>query len=131
MIELCLTKQRGTTLLGVYRGLKLKTRNTGWAVEVVRCSVEELRQADRWPVLLPIRLQSSPVFGSWKTDEWSESLTASNHTVVLFGFTKDGRVEIGDPSNDEYGRTLWTAHDLKQRWCGEGLRLVQRDPRLD
>jgi hypothetical protein len=75
-------------------------------------------------------LESSPVFGSGKTGKSSESLPASNHTVVLFGFTKDGRVEIGDPSNDEFGRTLWTAHDLNQRWCGEGFRLVQR-PRPD
>jgi hypothetical protein len=126
MMDLCLTTERGTPPLGLYRGMRLKTRNTRWAVEVVRCSVEELRQADSWPVLVPVRLEGSRVLGSGNTGKGQGSLPGADHTVVLFGFTEDGRVEIGDPADSLSGRE-WTIDELKERWCGEGLRLIKRD----
>ncbi len=46
------------------------------------------------------------------------------HTVVVFGFTDDGRVEVGDPA---VGREHWTVDDLRVLWNGEGLRFVRRD----
>jgi hypothetical protein len=45
------------------------------------------------------------------------------HTVVLFGVTSDGKVDIGDPS---VGRELWDVADLNVLWQGNGFRLVAR-----
>jgi hypothetical protein len=57
MAELCLTGRRGTSLLGLYRGLKLKTGQTDWDVEVVRCTAEELRRPDSCPLIASVRLE--------------------------------------------------------------------------
>ena len=123
MMDLCLTRKHGTPLLGLYRGLKIKTGDTEWDVAVVRGSLEELRRAASRPILLRTRLDRATVRGpipaSEKLRPW---LRRRNHTVVFYGFTEDGKVEIGDPA---VGRTKWTLDDLKRRWCGEGLQLVQ------
>ena len=59
MVELCLTRADGTPALGLYRGLKLKTRGTPWNVEVFRSGLEDLRNADRWPVILLVDVLTS------------------------------------------------------------------------
>ena len=122
MTQLCLTSKRGTPLLGVYRGLKLKTRDTQWEVEVVRSSVDQLRQGNSFPVVVPVRLESPPVMGAG----W---LRGQDHAVVLFGFTRDDRAVVGDPTLRYRGRTLWTVEELRQRRRGEALRLVTRKPK--
>lgn len=126
MMDLCLTRRHGTPLLGLYRGLKIKTRDTEWDVAVVRGSLEQIRRAASRPILLRIRLDRTtrvdgPTPASQKLGPW---LRRRNHTVVFFGFTEDGKVKIGDPA---VGHTKWTLDDLQRRWCGEGLQLVKRN----
>ena len=47
MSDLCLTTKSGTPSLGLYRGLKLKTNDTPWDVEVVRGDLEQLCESGR------------------------------------------------------------------------------------
>ena len=128
MMDLCLTRKHGTPLLGLYRGLKIKTRHTDWDVAVVRGSLEELRRAASRPILLRIRFDRATVVGpipaSEKLGPW---LRRRNHTVVFYGFTENGEVEIGDPA---VGHTKYTLDDLKRRWVGEGLQLVKRNRKV-
>ena len=126
MMELCLTHDHGTPWLGLYRGLKLKTRNTALDVKVVRGTLDDLRRQTTSPVLLRLRPERSRwTFLTGNGDpDWSEP-PDSDHAVVLFGFTRDGRAEIGDPADDR-GRTLWTVDELLRRWGGLGLQLVSR-----
>lgn len=127
MAELCLTRSKGTPILGLFRGLKLKTRQSGWDVEVFRCGLEELRREGRFPVLLPVRVGEISVVNSNRKRVRVSQMRARSHAVVLFGFTEDGRAEIGDPSRAwDNGRVLWPADELQAAYCGEGLRLVQR-----
>jgi hypothetical protein len=44
----------------------------------------------------------------------------------MFRFTEDGQADIGDPANILQARSQWPLEVLKQRWTGEGLRLVRR-----
>ncbi len=129
MMDLCLTRKHGTPLLGLYRGLKIKTRDTEWDVAVVRGSLDELRRAASRPILLRIRLdrvtvQDGPLPANERLGPW---LRRRNHTVVFYGFTEDGQAEIGDPA---VGHTKCTLHDLKRRWVGEGLQLVKRNRKV-
>jgi hypothetical protein len=45
------------------------------------------------------------------------------HSIVLFGFTPDGRAEIGDPFS---GRQTWTFKQLSQLYRGQGIALIHK-----
>jgi len=123
MIGLSLTRQGGTPSLGLYRGLKLKTRGTPWDVEVVRGRFEDLLDEPGGPVVLRMRLPNDP----HAYPEWLERLNLApdaGHAMVLYGPGGDGRVLMGDPSE---GLRRWPVEDIKARWRGEGLRLVRRE----
>jgi len=123
MAELCLTR-KGTSWLGLYRGLKLKTQGTSWDVEMVRCSVDELvRFADR-PMIAEVGLQdddrADPTFRS--EFGWAPG---RKHSVVLSGFSATGRAKIIDPA-PMIGREEWDTATLRVLWRGYGLRLIER-----
>ena len=122
MSRLCLTSKAGTSPLGLYRGLKLKTRDTARDVEIVRGSVEELCQADSYPVIMNPRIEPESCIGEREGLEptW---LPKVKHAVVILGVTPRGRVLIGDPC---CGYVEWSLDDLRRRWSGVGLRLVER-----
>ncbi|NLX98855.1 MAG: hypothetical protein GXY83_22095 [Rhodopirellula sp.] len=118
MTELCLTGGTGTAPLGIYRGLRLKTRGTSWRVEVVSGTLDDLRRCDQWPVLGLLRKQEEP---SRAALPW---LSRVGHTVVIYGFTDTGTLDVGDPG---FGRSFWKAEELAARWEGTGIRLVPRE----
>jgi len=122
MSALCLTRRDGTTALGLYRGLKIKTRGTRWKVEVFRTDIEGLRSERAWPAILvvglPRRRNVDPVYARGRG--WKPGRV---HSVVAYGFSGDGVVQVADPS---VGREVWRVADLATLWRGEGLRLVER-----
>ena len=122
MINLCLTRRQGTPSLGLYRGLKLKARASGWDVEVVRCSVEDLCGELSEPVLLRFRLPEEAGAAPEFLERWGWAPDAG-HAVVLYRICADGRAETGDPA---VGIHKITPEALQARWRGEGLRLVRR-----
>jgi hypothetical protein len=121
MATLCLTRDAGTSMLGLYRGLKLKTRGTRWDVEAFRGNIESLR-SEPGPVILSVRLDPAPGVDARYQQLWGWAPGVS-HTVVFFGFQSDGKTDIGDPA---VGREYWREDDVRVLWHGEGLRLVRR-----
>jgi hypothetical protein len=128
MAELCLTR-RGTSWLGIYRGLKLKTQGTRWDVEVVRCSREELPKHCDSPLLIDVGLESGQHVDQAFREEygWRPGL---NHSVLLTGFTSDAHAMIVDPM-PMIGREEWDPATFKLLWRGYGMRLVERQPIRD
>jgi hypothetical protein len=122
MAQLCLTTSRGTTALGLYRGLKRKTAGTAWDVEPFQLDPASLRKLDG-PAVLNVRLDPAPGVDPRYDRLWGWTPGVS-HTVVFFGFAPDGKVNIGDPA---IGREQWLDGDLRVLWHGEGLRLVPRN----
>ena len=123
MIRLCLTNRKGTLVLGLYRGLKLKTRGTDWRVEVVGGNLANLRKKVRaGPLILMAGLPRGGVDDPRFERDWGWR-PGQAHAVVLFGFTADSRVEIGDPS---VGREHWRVEDLQVLWRGQALCLTRR-----
>jgi len=122
MADLCLTRI-GTSRLGLYRGLKLKTAETGYRVEVFSGDVAKLRaKVADGPVILFVGLRrglrADPRYArNWG---WTPGL---RHVVVLFGFKEGGFIEVGDPS---VGRERWRTRALDVLWDGQGLQLVPR-----
>jgi hypothetical protein len=122
MAWLCLTGMRGTSDLGLYRGLRVKTRGTPWAVTAFHTDVEGLRQLTG-PAILTVRLEAGADVDPRYEQLWGWTPGVS-HTVVFFGFTDDGeKVVIGDPGT---GREHWSVRDLHVLWHGDGLRLAAR-----
>jgi hypothetical protein len=121
MAELCLTRPAGTSMHGLYRGLKMKTAGTGRAVEAVRGDLDTLR-AQRGPVILSVKLQPRSDVDPRYEQLWGWTPGVA-HTVVFYGFRPDGKAEIGDPA---VGREHWRVQDLQVLWQGDGLRLVRR-----
>jgi hypothetical protein len=122
MIDLCLTDANGTPPLGLYRGLKIKTRNTPWRVQVVHGRFEELVKTEPWPVLMLISHETMTPKGAPNPPGFRLSRRA-DHAILVFGLTDEGEAVIGDPA---LGKKRWTLDRLKASWHGEGLRLVKR-----
>lgn len=122
MMELCLTGHDGTPQLGLYRGLKLKTQGTPYAVRVFRTSIDELLKTDQWPVLLVVYLDPKAKVDPRYQQEWGWE-PGVGHAVTVFGRVGSDRLDVGDPS---VGREQWSLEDLRTLWHGEGLRLVRR-----
>lgn len=119
MMELCLTRNSGTTSLGLYRGLKLKTRGTDLRVDVIHSNVDELLEDDRWPVLLLVKLEPGADVDPRYERDWGWT-PGVGHAVVVFGRIGTDRLEVGDPS---VGREQWRVRDLRVLWQGRGLGL--------
>jgi hypothetical protein len=121
MCRLCLTNSKGTTALGLYRGLKLKTRDTDYEVTVVTTDVDTLLKNDDWPAVLLVKLETGADVDPRYANEWGWT-PGVGHAVVVFGRVGEDRIEVGDPS---VGREQWMIRDLRTLWQGEGLRLTK------
>jgi len=122
MAELCLTRH-GTSWLGLYRGLKLKTQGTKWDVQMVRCSANEVGQFLDRPLIADVGLEESQRMDSAFREElgW---LPGARHTVILSGIARR-HVSVIDPA-PHIGREEWDGRTLQLLWRGYGLRLVER-----
>ena len=116
MMDLCLTRATGTPELGLYRGLKLKTANTDWDVEVLKTDLDTLQRTNLFPAILLVS-----TYG--EENSVGGPLGTVGHAIVVYGFTDHGRVEIADPSA---GRQRLLVTVLRDRFCGTALRLVRR-----
>ena len=122
MARLCLTRSWGTRRLGLYRGLKLKTRATPYGVEPFSWTFDELRRKPPGPVVLLVRHGRASAANPGLVSRWGWA-ARHRHTVVFFGFLPNGLADIGDPSA---GRRHWTVDELQALWYGLGMRLVER-----
>lgn len=115
MANLCLTNDQGTSIHGLYRGLRIKTRDTDLRVRIGRGSVADLDDSIPLPVILDVRLTSQvQAVDPRYADDWGWDVGRS-HTVVLFGFLESDRVEVGDPG---VGRENWDGQALEDLWSG-------------
>jgi len=119
MALLCLTSRDGTQMLGLYRGLKLKTRGSPWDVYMFSGgAIDDLRGIG--PVLLSVELRADVV--GMRELQGAGWMVGVPHSVVLVGFIGHERVAIADPS---FGRQIWTLDELRLLWHGDGVRLVR------
>lgn len=121
MIDLCLTNGKGTSQLGLYRGLKLKTRGTSFRVVHVSGDAASLRGRN-FPIVMSVCLPRGFDEDPRYENDWGWT-PGQPHCVVLYGFAENDRVDIGDPS---VGREQWTVRDLEVLWNGSGFFLEER-----
>jgi len=120
MAQLCLTTERGTYLHGLYRGLKIKTEDLPYKLQIGAANIDFLRQHGNLPIIISVKLTAQ--MNEWDpryADKWGWIVDVE-HTVVFFGFASENRIDIGDPGT---GRELWDLQALKDLWQGQYICL--------
>jgi hypothetical protein len=124
MADLCLTRQ-GTTWMGLYRGLKQKTRGTRWDVEAIECEATEIRDKAIKPMILSVGMGAEVTArDETRLAEWGWR-PGQEHSVLLLGQGGFGQFKIADPTPG-YGIEVWSASDLEELFQGTAVRLIER-----
>jgi hypothetical protein len=119
MAMLCLTSDAGTSMHGLWRGLKLKASERNLDVYMFEdATVNDLRGVG--PVLLSVELEPNAKVDPRYASVWGW-MPGVAHTVVLLSFPTPFHVLIADPAT---GVELWTITDLNILWHGVGARLI-------
>lgn len=121
MAYLGLTTVDGTSTRGIYRALKLKTRDTKFDVKPFFGTIDDLCDLDA-PVMLFVRLDPKPDTDPRYEEKWGWH-PGVPHVVVLYGCRGDNVFIMGDPAT---GPEFWNRDAIKTLWHGEGIRLVKR-----
>lgn len=119
MAELCLTRD-GTTWQGLFRGLTLKTRGTGYRVDVFECDWKELSELEE-PAIISAGIDPDLPFDPIYQSQWGWD-PGQLHTVVLLAFNEEHGIVIGDPT---VGLEQWREKDLETLFRGRVVRLVK------
>src|SRR5262249_18710175 len=113
MADLCLTR-KGTTWMGLYRGLKRKSAGTPYDVAVFNGSLEELKRRLPGPLIAATGIPSGEIVDPVYTElfSWTPGV---RHSVILYDLVGSDRVSVADP---DIGREQWTTEDLRVLWRG-------------
>jgi hypothetical protein len=124
MAALCLTRE-GTTWMGLYRGLKHKTRGTRWDVEVIECSAADIPDEPTRPMILSVGLDAEAAAQhESRVAEWGWR-PGRGHSVLLLGKRGSGNFKIADPAPG-YGIEIWSSENLAEFFQGTAVRLIER-----
>jgi len=124
MASACLTSLNGTSMLGLYRGMKLKTIGHDLKVVAAKDMTEEDLQKLSLPALLSVYLIPGALVDPRYTELWGWG-PGVKHTVVFLGFAPNGEIELADPA---VGLENWDVENLNVLWHGEAIYLEQPTP---
>jgi hypothetical protein len=120
MAELCLTRE-GTHWLGVYRGLKLMTRNSRWDVVVQPFSCAAARRLGRRPAIFAVNIDTEDI-GTSVEHGFCDN---AGHSVLALGPSNGAGVVVFDPA-PTYGIETWNKAMFDCVSSGVMLSLVAR-----
>jgi len=120
MANLCLTRE-GTHWLGVYRGLKLMTRNTRWDVVVEPFSCDAARRLGSRPAILAINIDTDDIGPAVEHGFCDDA----GHSVLALGPSNGAGIVVFDPA-PTYGIETWNNAMLRCISSGVMLSLVPR-----
>ncbi|MEZ6131926.1 MAG: hypothetical protein R3C59_24970 [Planctomycetaceae bacterium] len=122
LADLCLTRQ-GTHWMGVYRGLSLKTRNSGWSVTAEPFTRDSLQHRNSGPCVLSFNVNPA----GFESSSDHGFVEGAGHSVLFLGSNGSGYVSVFDPA-PEYGAEEWDDRMFNCITDGVVLRLVPDDP---
>lgn len=127
MADLCFSGG-GTTWLGLYRGLKLKTQGTGLDVRVLNVPAAQLRNHATSPMILSVGLErGGQVSRGFELETgWTPG---ARHSVLMVSHRSSRYAEIVDPS-PAIGRERWSEDELELLFRGPAIQLVPRSESL-
>lgn len=114
---ICLTRETGTTQLGLWRGLRLATAGTPVRAVPFIGPLNDLAAAGATPAVVSISLAGQQ--GGFLPTP------GNRHAVAILAFNPDGTVEVADPFA---GQQTWPLARLREAWTGQAIVLhVLRD----
>jgi predicted double-glycine peptidase len=116
MISACLTHAEGTSMLGLYRGLKLKCEGTNWIPIASWAHATDDATRLRLPAIVTIHLPGLP--NGWRG-------IGNRHTIIVFQVLDNTRIDIGDPFS---GRQTMSLDEFKRVWNGDAIWLGEKNP---
>ena len=122
MARLCMSRSWGTSMWGVYRGLKLKTSGTPYRVELFTPGNKPLRTMEG-PLLLIVGLRRGEHPADRRYEEDWGWTPGTYHAVCFLAAGPDDLVRMADPS---IGAEYWSDENIRVLWTGVGVRLVNR-----
>ncbi len=120
MARLCLTRYEGTPLLGLYRGMRIKTDGSIYQVDIGKATIQQLQDDIGLPAIVIISLDEETNRRKPAYSENDGFIVGGAHSVVLFEWADDDHINVGDPS---IGREIWNLETLNDLWDGEYIRL--------
>jgi hypothetical protein len=121
MAELSLTRQGlGTPLLGLFRGLALKSRDAGLHPEVVHPRAKISGELVPIPSILYVGVKRLASASTKSELEKAGFRPGTKHAVVAIEYDPDSGVTVADPS---VGVEVWDDTLLKKLWDGRSLVL--------
>lgn len=120
MADLCLTR-RGTTWLGLFRGLILKTQGLPVRVRVVECTWDELTDKINGPAILSVGIDPSQTYNPAYVEDWGWH-PGVRHSVLLRDIDQNGNVLVADPA---VGLEWWAPRDLETLFRGRFVSIEQ------
>jgi Peptidase C39 family len=121
MVDRCLTTSRGTTRLGLYRGLKRTLAGTPFDVRPFWPTTEELLSRSE-PAIIFVMLNSSEGIDPRYVRDWGWRV-GLKHVVVLTGREGPDHVRVIDPA---VGEEVWEIASLNLLFQGEAVEIVKR-----
>jgi predicted double-glycine peptidase len=115
LIEDCLTTDRGTSLQGLWRGLKMNLSPEHEAVFVQANQIVDVPT----PALIVVGLKEGADVDPRYRSEWGW-IPGTEHVVVVHNVTSSGNVVVGDPSA---GIEVWNLKDLDVLWYGKAIHI--------
>lgn len=123
MVDRCLTTYRGTTRLGLFRGLKRKLAGTRYDVRPIWCDVDSLLNRTE-PAIIFVELKTSEGIDPRYVSKWGWRV-GLKHVVVYLGRNPENEreVHIVDPA---VGPENWPIDSLRLLFQGEAVEIVSR-----
>jgi hypothetical protein len=110
--RLCLTTAHGTTLWGVYHGLREKADSAGKSVTVKRMPFDDFLREGRPALVLVMLSPKLDAQDARFSNRWGWRVNVA-HAVVFLGALPGGKVCIADPRS---GLETWDAEGLRALW---------------
>jgi len=124
MARLCLTDRSGTRFHGLCRGLRIRTEGTARRMTIGTGNVEDLRTEVELPALVYVKLTPEVDRRDRRySTEWGW-IAGVTHTVVVFAFPNEKKVEVGDPA---FGRERWSIEALRDLCVGRFITLETQE----
>lgn len=118
MARACLTSEKGTSALGLVRGLRMAIGNSGHVVRVADTEPAAWVSKNQLPSIAVVRFDADPSIGPVNR---LLGTGGEGHAVVVHSRGSDGRWRIADPA---VGWRYWSDEEFRHVFTGEALYLA-------
>lgn len=128
LADWCLTSEKGTDSLGLYRGLARAVNSTAIKPQVAPVDPSEWVQSAAVPNISLVWLGKPtsviPQIKFYGSKSFRIGFRGEGHAVVVLGRSKSGGWRILDPA---FGETIWTDQQMQDRYTGESIYLAKQN----